>query len=107
MTARAVMAIGEAGLQLTPASKAVGVPVALTGPGNTATPDSIRYLRIFGAPKRLTRASRHENGRVDVRWVDEKGEAGWCVVITERDALDPLFDSLPAKSRARILDALA
>ncbi len=107
MATQMVAAHGDNGLELVPASEAVAIPVAPMGPDNLATPASIRYFHLaFGKPVRLTGIRRHANGWIGARWRDDRGEVGFCTVRNAQEARDPLFDSLPAKSRARLVAAV-
>jgi hypothetical protein len=119
------MAIGENGWEPTPVKEVVVVSPVPVGDDNMIVPVTVRSLRKSpneGIPTRLLRVLRpgtRLNPRSAVRvfyactpferYRDEGkpvlGHEDSCHVRGERDARDPLFDSLSVKERFRILSA--
>lgn len=107
-----IMAYGDNGLEPTPADEIVWIPELplarhpVTG-GNAVIPATIRALpQAYGAPKRLTGIRKSEGPWPRASWRDANGQRGSCFLRNSADACDPLFASLPASSRARLVAAM-
>jgi hypothetical protein len=121
-----VMAIGDSGLpEPTPMEEVVEIGSLPVGPGNCVIPASIRAtrrtnsdkipLRLISILRPRTRLNRKPFPLVTFkctpyeRYQTDKGpvmgDIGKCFVCNERDARDPLFDSLTVRERFRILSA--
>jgi hypothetical protein len=128
MSNRIVMAIGDSGrAEMVRESETVSIPFIPVGADNMIVPATLRALRRSpgaGQPKRLIRilrASTRLNPRPYARVEFECtpferyriesgpvfGHQDSCFVRHERDARDPLFDSLTVRDRFRILKAVA
>lgn len=125
MASEMVMAHGDNGMELVPASEVVEIRPLPMGPGNIPVPAGVRFLnerRGGGVPTRLLgirRPSTKRNPRpfpfVEYectpypRWdVDPTPRTASCCYLTrEQDAADPLFDRLPEKDQQRLRAAVA
>lgn len=105
MASEMVMAIGDHGMEPTPAADVVEIPALQFAPGNRPIPQTIRALRR-PAPARLTGIGRKMGPWPYLSWRDAEGARGGCYVRNADEARDVLFDGLPASSRARILAAV-
>lgn len=124
--ARMVMAIGDSGAyEAMPAREVVEVGSVPVGEDNIIIPASIRYLRrdpTEGNPVRLlsirrpsTRLNRRSFLLVTFKctpyarytWKGKPvlGDVKSCFITNERDARDPLFESLTVRERFRIVSA--
>ncbi|MCR6699711.1 MAG: hypothetical protein NVV68_00400 [Dokdonella sp.] len=119
-----VLAHGEHGLEWAPRSEVVEVQTLPLGPSNEIVPATLRSMNQYkggGAPTRLLRVEKptKRNGRrfalirfectpfvrYDLGDGPVYGTEHSCYVRHERDAADPLFDSLSSRERARIVRA--
>lgn len=101
-----VMAWGDNGLEATPSDEVVVIPALPLAPGNKMIPATIRALpNTYGTPRRLVGIATKSQPWPRVRWRDERGKVASCYVRSKAEAADPLFDSLPERSRQRIIAA--
>ena len=128
MASEMVMAYGDHGLEPTPVEDVVEIEVFPTGPSNCVTPAMVRHLSKRGGriPTRLIRvvkakagakhANRAKYASVSfqctpfVRYEADSGpvygDRTSCYLCSIEDAHDPLWTSLPARSRARLIAAV-
>ncbi len=124
MAVEMVMAYGDDGLEPSPVEDVIEIECA-PQTGGYSTPGLVRWLAKRGGhvPTRIRRI-RRPGTRLNptafayvefdctpfVRYVGESGPVygHWsgCYVRNASEATDPLFSSLPAKSRARIVAAV-
>lgn len=125
MASEMVMAHGDIGMELVPASEVVEIRAFPMGPGNIPVPAGVRFLNERhggGVPTRLLgirRPSTKRNPRpfpfVEYEctpyplWDGDPSPrtASGCYLTRERDAADPLFDSLSEKDLQRLRRAVA
>lgn len=125
MASEMVMAYGDNGMELVPASEVVEIRPFPIGVGNIVIPASNRFLnerRGGGVPTRLLSIRRPSTTRNPrpfplveyectpyARWDGDASPrtVSACYLQGERDAGDPLFRNLPASDLQRLRRAVA
>ncbi len=124
MATEMVMAIGDNGMELTPVEDVVGIQ-CVPDTGGYVTPAFVRWLaqrgdRVPTRIRRINRAGTRLNPKAFpyvefdctpyVRYTLDSGpvygEWSSCCLRNLADAQDPLWATLPARSRARLVAAV-